>query len=574
MVGHLYDDSHASYSKQGKLRNNMKRVLLIALICSLLAGQPAYGAEEKLPIIDGKPVVASVNDEPITLEEFNRAIGAAHAGRQREKAAGHIDYSNIMNRLINTRLILIEGKNMGLDELPGVRDSVDAYSRNTLMELVIEKHVADVSPDEKQIDEIYREMVKEWRITSVWFETEDGARKFREIMKGGKSFEETVRLAVEEGITKDVSQSKYFKDSDLNIPVAQLISRMEIGSVSPPVSFDKKGFIIFKLEDVRIPEDEDSEARKRAEVQARNQVRVQAARAYYQDLKKKYVRVDENLLAALDYEAEAPGMAKLLEDDRVIAEVQGEKPITVAELSKALKEKFYHGIELAKESKSVNERKAEVLENVVQKRILVKEALKQGLNKTEEYNYRVKEYENSVIFGLFIKKVISPDIKLDAKELETYYKNNSEEYKSPEMMRIKELVFHREADAVNALNKLVKGTDFAWLSSRAEGQVDKGSQGLMKFAGKLLTVRSLPQGVQKSLSGVNPGEFRLYESPEGYYYVLYIYDLIPAKLQPYEQVKKKIAKKVFDHKVKKALEDYAAKLREYYPVKIYAKHLQ
>jgi hypothetical protein len=552
----------------------MKRFLLISLICSLLAGLPAYGSEEKLPIIDGKPVVAAVNDEPITLEEFNRAIGAAHAARSGEKAAGHIDYSNIMNRLINTRLIIIEGRNMGLDELPGVRDSVDAYSKQTLMELVIEKHVGDLYPDEKQIDKIYREMVKEWRITSVWFETEEAARKFQEIMKGGKSFEEAVKLAVEKGITKDITQSKYFKDRDLNIPVAQLISKMEIGSVSPPVSFDKKGFIIFKLEDVRIPEDEDLEARKTAEAQARNQLRVQAAKAYYQDLEKKYVRVDENLLAALNYEAKEPGMAKLLEDDRVIAEVQGEKPITVAELSKALKEKFYHGIQLATESKSVNERKAEVLDDVVQKRILVKEALKQGLNETEEYTYRVKEYENSVIFGLFIKKVIAPDIKLDAKELETYYKDNSEEYKSPEMMRIKELVFHRKADAVDALNKLVGGTDFAWLSSRAEGQVDKGSQGLLEFAGKLLTVRSLPEGVRKSLSGANPGEFRLYESPEGYYYVLYIYDLIPAELQPFEQVKKAIAKKVFDLKVKKALEDYAAKLKEYYPVKIYAKHLQ
>lgn len=552
----------------------MKRVLLIALFCSLLAGVPAYGSEENLPIIDGKPAVAAVNDEPITLEEFNRAIGAAHAARPGEKAAGHIDYSNIMNRLINTRLILIEGKNMGLDELPGVQDSVETYSRKTLMELLIEKHVGDMYPDEKQIDEIYREMVKEWQITSVWFKTEDGARKFQEIMKGGKSFEEAVKLAVEEGITKDVSQSKYFKDRELNIPVAQLISKMEIGSVSPPVSFDKKGFIIFKLEDVRIPEDEDSEARKRAEVQARNQLRVQAARAYYQDLKKKYVTVDENLFAALDYQAKEPGMAALLEDGRVIAKVQGEKPITVGELSKALKEKFYHGIELATESKSVNETKAEVLEDLVQKRILVKEALKQGLNKTDEYKYRVKEYENSLIFGLFINKVIAPDIKLEAKELETYYKDHSEEYKSPEMMRVKELVFRREADAVDALNKLVGGTDFAWLSSRAEGQVDKGSQGLLVFAGNLLTVRSLPEGVRKSLSGANPGEFRLYESPEGYYYVLYVYDLIPAKLQPFENVKKKIAKKIFDHKVKEALEDYAAKLKEYYPVKIYAKHLQ
>jgi uncharacterized protein YfaT (DUF1175 family) len=104
--------------------------------------------------------------------------------------------------------------------------------------------------------------------------------------------------------------------------------------------------------------------------------------------------------------------------------------------------------------------------------------------------------------------------------------------------------------------------------------VDQSSEGVLDFAGKLLTVSSLPEGVRKAVSEAKPGDFRLYASPEKYYYVLYIYQVIPARLQPFEDVKQEIAKEVFNYKVKQAVELYADKLKEYYPVKIYAEDLQ
>ena len=212
---------------------------------------------------------------------------------------------------------------------------------------------------------------------------------------------------------------------------------------------------------------------------------------------------------------------------------------------------------------------------MIERKLLLQEALRQNIDKSEEYIDRVKEYEMSLIFGVFINKVIAPDIRLDIKELKTYYEDNREEYTLPQMMRIKTIVFAERSDAVDALDKLRRGTDFDWLRSRAEKQVDKKGEGVLNFEGKLLTVRSLPEDVRQVLSEAGPGDYRLYESSEGqYYYVLYVYHVIAAEPEPFEKVQKEIAKKVFDDKVKKALEDYADKLKEYYPVKIYAKDFQ
>lgn len=552
----------------------MKRILFVALICSLLAGLPAFGSEEKLPIIDGKTVVAAVDDAPITLEEFNRVIAASHETRPGKKTAGRIDYSSVLKRLIDARLILLEARNMGLDELPEIDSLVEDYAEKTLVELILAEQVKNVQADEHEVERLYKEYTKEWRIRSIRFEKEEEAEEIEKEIKVGKNFDELAQEVADKGIAQADQEGQYFGQRDLRPAVARLAAEMQVGSVSPIVSVGKNGFIIFRLEDERFPENDDPEARERASREALDRMRTEAVREYYSELKMRHVKLNEELFAALDYESKDPGFKELLKDNRVVAEISGEQPIRVSELTKALKQKFYHGVEGAIESKRVNQRKTEVLEAMLRKRILLKEAFEQGIDKTEAYKNTVSEYKNSLIFGVFIKRVIVPDIGLDVKELKAYYEENLDGFTSPEMLRVKSLVFRERSDAENAMEKLTRGAAFSWLSSNAESQVDKSSEGLLEFEGKLLTVSSLPQDLQTAVSGSSPGDFRLYASPEGYYYILYIYHVIPPKPQPFEDVKKGIADKVFAAKVKKAVEDYADKLREYYPVEIYAKDLQ
>jgi hypothetical protein len=122
---------------------------------------------------------------------------------------------------------------------------------------------------------------------------------------------------------------------------------------------------------------------------------------------------------------------------------------------------------------------------------------------------------------------------------------------------------------VAAIKKLKKGTDFNWLGSHADGQVDRNAKGLLKFDGRLLTLRGLPADIQKIVSGAKTGDFKLYQSPADHFYVLYINQIVTPKQQPFEAVRKEIAREVFDEKVKKAVEKWAGQLREYYPVEIY-----
>jgi hypothetical protein len=139
------------------------------------------------------------------------------------------------------------------------------------------------------------------------------------------------------------------------------------------------------------------------------------------------------------------------------------------------------------------------------------------------------------------------------------------------MTKMNTLVFERREDAEKAILTLRKGTEFQWVKANAEGQTDRNARGILDLDGKLLITRDLPEALRKVISGAKTGDFRLYQSPENHFYVIYIQQVVSSRPQPYEEAREKVAQKVYDDKLKRALEDYADKLRAVSDVKVYLK---
>jgi parvulin-like peptidyl-prolyl isomerase len=542
--------------------------LVLSLGIALILVKGASAVDPDLPVVQGKKVVASVNDEPITLDEFNYALASLRKGAAGGRQIGKEDEAELLQRLINARLIIQEAQRIGLDELPEIKNMVDVYARVTLREQLMDRVAKGVKADEKEVGKLYREAVKEWRLSSVVFEKEDDAKKMAEQLGAGKKFDELSKGFIAAGKAKAGDEAQYLKAKEINPQVGRVVSKMKPGTVSPLIPL-QSGFVIVRLEDVRYPES--AEEKERAMAEALKQKGVQALKDYNNGLIKKYARVHKDVLDRLDFEAKEPGFQKLLKDTRVLADIKGERFITVGELSQALRQQLYHGVDQAIESKKLNAKKMQTFDDILYKRVFRKEALRLGLDKTESYRYKVKEYEDSVIFGAFVRKAVVPDVRVNDEELRTYYKEHIGEYTLPEMMRIDGLAFQKRADAEGAIEKLRKGTDFQWLRANAEGQADKNSKGLLQFEGKLLTTKDLPEGMRKAVSGAKSGDSRLYVDPEGYFYVLSMREVIPSSPKPYEEARAEIAQKVFDEKVRIAMNEWTAKLRAASEVKIYLK---
>jgi len=275
------------------------------------------------------------------------------------------------------------------------------------------------------------------------------------------------------------------------------------------------------------------------------------------------------LVERLEYQQTEPEIRKLLTDERAMVEIEGESPITVGQFTYAILDKLYHG------TKSLNKKKwdrmkLDAVEELVQKRLLYREALKRGIDKTSEYKRMLTQYKRNTLFSAFMERVVAPEIKMSEDELKAYYDEHTGEYLSSEMVKIRTLAFKEKAGAVAAIDKLRKGADFGWVRTNAEGQLDKNIERTLPFEEEQFTVaRAMPEDVQKAIESPRARDFRLYEGPDGNFHVFDILEVIPPTPQPFEEVRESIRGVVFGNKLNKAVEEWAVKLKESSEVKIY-----
>ena len=538
-----------------------------AVTCALIVVGLAAGGgtAEELPIVKGKKVVASVQGEPITLSEFDQQLAAM----KQEASGGAVDRSQelaLLGRMVNAVLIAQEARRMGLDKLPELRKTVDANARVTLRDELVERVVKDVKADAAEVDKIYRALVREWKISAALFEKEEHARSMAGELGAGKSFTELAKAYLEQGKATKVEEGVFLARDAMDPEVGKAVSGMAVGSTSPVIS-TRSGFVILALEDMRYPDNPAERARAEQSVLTRS--RTAAVTAFEETLKKRYAKINQGLLNSIDYEADTPGIEALLKDRRALVEVKGEPPVTVGELTEALKFQFFHGTTMAAERKKLNGKKQQVLDGMLHRKLFRKEALRLRLDKTDSYKGRGKEFEASALFGAFLRRVIAPDIRLREEDVKAYYDEHRNQYTTPEMVRINSLVFSARKDAEMAAESLKQGADFQWVSGQANGQVDPNAKGAMAFDGRPIMTSELPEGVQKAVAGANAGDVRLYAAPEKYIYVLAIQGVVAAQSKPYEEVRRELAEKAMDVKMQKAVAEYAEKLRSLSDVKVY-----
>ena len=449
------------------------------------------------------------------------------------------------------------------------------FEKQTLRQTLLARQVRNVRPDGREVEKAYRDSIREFKVRSYLFAKEADAKQAEEEIRSGSGFDNVMKRMAAEGKAEGKEEGVYVKGKDLLPEIAGAVSKLAEGGVSPAlkVSVGRMGeaaYTILMVEGIRYPEN--PEARERARRELLKEARLAEINKYVETLKKKYVKIHKDTLDGLDYEAKEPGIEKLMTDPRVVAEIRGEKPIRVEELSRAVQQKFYHGVQQITTAKKVNRQVPEVLNEMVTTRVLVKEALRKKIDKTPEFKQKVKEFEDEVLFGMFVQKAINPDIQVDEGAARKYYDDHGAEFLVPESVRGEDLAFAGREDAVDALEKLRRGADFKWVEANAPGQVGgKSRQRLFPAGGgEPPPLHDLPEEAREALSGAGAGESRLYTTPEGQFLVLHIVDVIPASSYPFEAVKGKIQERMFREAQQKSVEEWAGKLRAVSEIKIFA----
>lgn len=513
--------------------------------------------------------LASVNDEKITLGDLQKALMSLHEKITEEKeVSAKKNFMEPLERLINVKLVVQEAKNMELDQQDEIKSNLQKFADQQLRQVLFLERVKDIKPDEKKVQKEYRDAIKEMKLKSVMFLKEKDAKAFLAELKHGKKFDELRDKALKEGRAEAVGQDErqFATNAALGPIVSAGLADVKAGAISPIIEITN-GFIIAKVEDIRYVDNPDALDQARNKVLS--QMKLDSLKAYKAELVKKYAKEDTKLVKSLDFEAKKPGFEKLLTDKRVVMSIKGEEPIRVSDLADALNSKFFHGIENAIKENKLNREKLLALDELESVRVFKKAALETRLDKSEEYLKRIEDHKTSVLFGAFIEKIIKPNVTFTVAEVKDYYEKHLSDYAGPETLQIAGIAFTKKDDAQKAIDKLREGVDFTWLRNNADGQVAKNARGLLQFNEEALPLQSMPEPMQKVLKDARKGDYRLYESPEGYSYALFVKEKEEAKARPLEEVKDEVGQKVAWLNLTQDIDKWFKKLREAYPVKIY-----
>jgi hypothetical protein len=508
--------------------------------------------------------VARVGTEIITLRELTEALAAMHDGAGQEQT-GAKDFRAVLERLIKVRLVLLEARQMGLEDLPQVRGQIESRRPTLMREIIREKATADVAPDAAEVEKLYRLAIREWKIKSVLFEKEEEAKTMVEQLHQGREYDELASRLVAEKKAVGGEKSEYAGGGQMLPEVAATAATMEVGAFSPVVRVST-GFAVFRVEDVRHVDN--PAAKDFAEQLSLSRLHAVAQQKQMDELAKRYARIDKRLLERLDFEKSVEGFQALAKDRRVLVTISGDKPIAVADLAAELQKSFYHGVERAVKGKKVNEQKDGAFKSLLHRRLLDRQAAAEKIERTETFKARMEAHRRAVLFDLFVAKVIRPDVKVTDEDIRNHYERNRAEFTDPEFYRLQSLGFVTAQHARAALGKLKAGTDFRWMGANAEGLAPEHLRTLGSD-GSTVTASSLPAALGKGLSGTRAGDYRQYSSPEGVHYVVRVAEHVPPKQRKLEEVRDRISKKLFSERLARAFDDWTSKLRKPYQTEIY-----
>lgn len=552
----------------GKGFMRYRSVVLAGVLATAMQVHAADAVAQALPLRNGRPVVAVVGQDPVYLDALAGVLeSSANLARLRQ-GLGTADELAALDRLVNIKLLVQEADRMGIGEAPEIEKQMEVTSREIMRDVLFERLVKDVRPDATAVDRQFKDAVREWKTTSLLFKSKTDAEQARKDLASGASFATVARKALAAKAAKSEGDDNYHGKGAYLPQIAEALARLRVGQVSPVIQLPT-GFVVMKVVDVHYPSNPEALAKARTAVL--NNQREKSLEAHEQALRRQYVVVNKAVLASIDYVGAKPGIDALLKDKRVVAQIKGGASITVGELTDYLRMQFFHGTGQAKQRQEMNARKQMALDATVGRRLYNMEALRLGIEKTNEYRDRVRAYKEGLVFDAFIKKVIVPPNKMTEAEVRKYYDGHIKEFSSPEMMKVRGLAFAHRAAAEDAMRKLRAGADYGWLAANAVGRATPGTAGLLTFDGRPVTTSSMPDGVRKALAGARPGDARMYASPEGTAYMLEVQGVIAPSPQPYDGVREDIAKKLYNAKLKKAVDAYAAKLRAKTKVETYLK---
>ncbi|MGB9824047.1 MAG: peptidyl-prolyl cis-trans isomerase [Candidatus Hydrothermia bacterium] len=240
----------------------------------------------------------------------------------------------------------------------------------------------------------------------------------------------------------------------------------------------------------------------------------------------------------------------------------GEEPVTRLEFER----EFENIPPFAKQNYETEEGKQRLLKNLIEKKLLVKEAESRKLYLKSSYVEEMSRAREQALIRALYNEVTS-SIKVDDKEIRDYYEKNKDKYKIPATVSYKIITVNDKDTADYVYNLAKKGTDFDSLVTKYSTDEQTRSSGGLK---KDVQQNAKPEEVVKTAFSMKVNEISkpIKLEKENKYAIIKLVEKKPESYRSLDEVKESIRRQIESEKTRKAWQSLIDSLWNKYNVRI------
>lgn len=197
--------------------------------------------------------------------------------------------------------------------------------------------------------------------------------------------------------------------------------------------------------------------------------------------------------------------------------------------------------------------KRRVLTELVNNALLAGEAKRRGLDKDKDFKIALENFKQNLLAQLLLEKETA-DIVVTEAEISEFYNQKKQLFKSPEEIKIREIVLNDKSTANDLYIQLLQGEDFASLATKYSVADSKNKGGDLGYLQPDLKVKF--QKFWEVALALDKGEISsIFKGEDGKYYIIKVEDKKEGKTLPLSEIKEDLKKALKAEKENKKLEE-------------------
>ncbi|HEX9079652.1 MAG TPA: peptidylprolyl isomerase [Desulfuromonadaceae bacterium] len=178
----------------------------------------------------------------------------------------------------------------------------------------------------------------------------------------------------------------------------------------------------------------------------------------------------------------------------------------------------------------------EMLDTMVIRELILKQAAKDGLDKGPELEEKLQDLKKRLIVEAFLKKKVEAEANVSDADLKKFYEQNKDKFKAPEQIRASHILVKTEKEAKDILAQLKAGGNFEELAKKYSIDSSAAKGGDLGWFGKGAMVPAF----EKAAMGLKEGQISDVVKSDFGYHIIKLTGKRPAGVRPFEEVKDQI----------------------------------